>query len=392
MKIILSFQYIKIISLFILFLYAFIPFESSSPSKTQNIHLLFMIIIILFTLYYNNFKIQINVLARFIVFTITMITLISLIISLEKDALVFSFSIILALVISSTLYYNINFRETFISSLKLLISFSILMLFLQILILKITGEIIPIHETIYPFSESRIGIYTSFEGFYRTGGLYIEPGTYANYMYLFLFLYMLLTRKVDDLIVLLGAISIILSNSILGMIIGSYLLLFILLNKVKKATLFKKIIIICSTIIISTYFINNFINSSGYSYVISKLTTSNASADAKRIAYSKYLETFDSFLIIGQGFNPEFNIGIPSVQDAGFLLNLSVVYGILFTLLLFSFFIFLILKNYNLTFLIISLPIFISKIFYYDPIFWVVFLFLIHNIKEQPEQNHLTKI
>ncbi len=389
MKKTLLFEYIKIILLFTFFLYAFIPFETSSISKTQNIHFSFLFIILFFSFYHNNFKIQINILARFIIFALVILVLVSLLISIERDAVIFSFSILFAIVVSSSLSYNKDYKKIFTSSLKLLIYFSISMLFLQILILEITGQIIPIHETIYPFSEARTGIYDNFEGFYRTGGLYIEPGTYANYMYLFLFLYILITKKIDGLIIFLGAISIILSNSILGMMMGTYLLFFILLNKMRKITLLKKIFTVISTTIISIYFINIFINSSSYLYTINKLTTSNASADAKKIAYSKYVETFDNFIILGEGFNPKFNIGIPSVQDAGFLLNLSVVFGILITLIIIFIFSYLILKNYNIIFLIISLPIFISKIYYYDPIFWIIFLFLIYNHKTHLKPNNI---
>ena len=163
------------------------------------------------------------------------------------------------------------------------------------------------------------------------------------------------------------------------MIFGSYLLILLLLAKFKKSTWRKKFLVFFVISGIGLFFINYAVNSSAFNFAINKVSSNTSSVAAKQKAYDKYSKTFDDFLIIGQGFKAKFNEGIPSVQDSGFLLNISVVFGIFFTVML--------LILYSISFLrcctrlefLISLPIFISKIYYYDPAFWLLFFLVIYG-------------
>ena len=74
------------------------------------------------------------------------------------------------------------------------------------------------------------------------GGVYIEPGTYSNMMYVFLFLYFILKKEKIDLLVFAGSLSIILTYSAWGIIFGSYLMIILILGKLNKFSWKKRIL------------------------------------------------------------------------------------------------------------------------------------------------------
>ena len=371
---------LKTLLLFLGLLYALIPFETS---KAILIHSAALMFVIGYALYVGNFKIKINHLGRIILLMFTILTLMGLLISSEADGLIFTFAIVFGSITASMIHYNPKFRHLFFIAFKWLVIFSIAMLFLQTVILTITGKVLPIHEFIFPFSEARIGTYTNFEGLYRMGGLYIEPGTYANMMYLFLIIYLVISKNTFSPVLFIGAISIILSYSVWGMIFGSYLLIILIIAKLKKITWKIKLIILLILALTSFFsfnYISNYIDQSqAIQFASHKINVSHGSAESKMQAFHKYEETFGDFLIIGEGFYPEFNKGLSSVQDAGFLLNVSVVFGILFAICIFTLYIYLSLKYYTWVGAAASLPIFISKIFYYDAAFWLLFFLVIYG-------------
>ena len=75
------------------------------------------------------------------------------------------------------------------------------------------GELLQIHTLLFPSSASRVG---DFLGFVRLGGLHLEPGTYANFMYALVVLRVLLGGALTDRLSILMLISIALTFSAWG--------------------------------------------------------------------------------------------------------------------------------------------------------------------------------
>jgi len=213
----------KILFLLILFLYAFIPFEGGGSQFVFIAHSFSLMLITLYALYANNFKIKMNRLGKISLFILLFFLILSILVSNGGREYTMFLSIVFSFITASAIHYSANFKNYFLTALKWLIIISVTTLVLQLLIFMMTGTIIHFHEMIYPFSEGRIGTDRLFSDLYRFGGIYIEPGTYSNWMYLFLVMYMILSKKVFSPLVLIGSLSMILSYSVWGMVFGAFL-------------------------------------------------------------------------------------------------------------------------------------------------------------------------
>jgi hypothetical protein len=373
---------LKISLLFFLMIYAFIPFETTTSSMAYKIHIFFMILIVLYALYMENFKIKINrlgIVTFFIIIIFILVTLLFNNVTFWPRAPIYIIAILFALIVASIIQKDSKFKYYFLSALQWLIGISILFLFLQILYFAITKDIILFHEMFFPFSEARIGTDKAFKDLFRMGGLYIEPGTYSNWMYCFLILYMLLIKKISSPFIIIGSISLILSYSTWGMIFGTFLLTLSLSNKLITSSWKIKSFIALIFLFLSYFYITNFSKTQAVNFATNKLTVGNASSDAKYKAYEAFFNNIENFLFIGQGFEPEIGRDIASFQDAGIILNLAVTFGILYTIVILLIFITSYLK-YNKTIMFIaSLPIFMGKLYFYDPVFWLIIFIVIFN-------------
>lgn len=365
--------------LFLGFLYALIPFEASSAILTNAIHIVALMFVMGYALFLSNFKLRINKIGRITLMIIAFFVLISSMVSYDRSGLIFTFSIIFGAIIASLINYNSKFNNLFLVALKWLIIFSISMLFLQIVILNISGNVIRIHEMIYPFSMARISINEGYNDLYRMGGIYIEPGTYSNMMYLFLIIYIVISKKISSSLLIIGAISIIFSYSVWGMVFGSFLFIILMVAKLKGASWKKKMIVLFALVLVGIISVNYLTERPEVIYAIDKVNSDANTVVDKEMVYRKYKETFDSFLLIGEGFTPQFNIGLISVQDSGFLLNLSIIFGIFFALIILVIYSISFLRCFTWIIYLASLPIFISKIFYFEPVFWLLFFLLIYK-------------
>jgi len=370
---------LKIFIIFLGLLYALVPFETSNSKLTYAIHAAALLFIMIYALIVADFKVKINRLGRITLVILIFFNLVALLISYEKVGLIFAFSIIFSSITASIIYNDPKFRKQFLLALKWLIIFSISILFIQIIVLNISGSVVRIHEIIYPFSKARISVSEEFNNLYRMGGIYIEPGTYSNMVYMFLIIYLVISKNISKPILIVGAISIILSYSVWGMVFGSYLLILFIFAKIKSSS-FKKKVLILFTILLTGFVSFSYLSKRPeINYAINKVNSDTNSVVYKEQVYLRYKNNFDSFLLIGEGFLPPFNIGLKSVQDSGFILNLSVVFGILFTILILIIYSVSILKCCDKAIFFASLPIFMGKFFYWDTSFWLLFFLVIYG-------------
>lgn len=367
------------IFLFLLFLYGFIPFEMPNPTSTQNFKLLCIVFIISYVLFAQYYRYRYRAFDLAILLFFAFLFVVGEMISKERDGIEFIFSILFGHIVANALHNSEGFRSSFLIALKWLIVLSIILLVVQYAVLLLTGNVLDIHGFIFPFSEARISVNTMF-GFYRMGGMYIEPGTYSNMMYIFLILYMVLSKKTDSLLLYAGVASIVLTGSVWGLIFGSYMatILFIeKLLKTKEIPLIKKIFTTLILIVVYYASISYLQNSKLLKYAENKMNTNNPSVNAKELTFTKYQESYSDFLILGEGFSPEFYVGIPSPQDAGLLLNITVIFGVLAGLIIAIVFLVSTIRCCSWVLLFATLPVFISKLYYVDRVFWLLFFVMI---------------
>lgn len=370
---------IKILFLFICLLYGFVPFEASSFDKSFQIHTIFLILIMLYAFYSNNFKIS----KYSAIFFTTMIFVMSTLFFVSYGRSIYPLitSLLFVSFVTPAIYNNSSFKYQFTQALFILIITSVSMVFLQTFIFFITNDILLIHEFVFPFSQARIGEEVQYNNLTRMGGMYIEPGTYSNYMFLLLTLYMLLKKKLTSKLIFFTAVSMILTYSLWGMIFASYLLILISFVNIVKLPLKSKLFLLTALIFTSIYGVSILKNSDMMQFGIEKMTRNSqeGSTGSKKQAYEVFSNNIEDFLIIGDGFAPEIRGKISSLQDAGLLLNISIVFGIMFTLILLVMYVtfFLLLADY--TILLASIPLFLSKLFYWDPGLWLLFFMLIYG-------------
>jgi hypothetical protein len=370
---------IKIFFIFICLLYGWIPFEAETYAMSFRIHLIFMFLLMLYAFYSNSFKIS----KYSILFFFTLIFISGLLFFKSYGSAIFSFvtSILFASIVVPTLFNNSKFKNYFTQALYLLIIMSISMFFLQIIIYISTGNLPLLHELIFPFSKARIATEIQFDNLTRMGGMYIEPGTYSNYMFILLTIYFILKKKVNYYLLFICALSIILTYSLWGMIFATYLLIIIFLVQLKRISFHKKILLLFIVFSVLFYINQNIQHNNAIQYGIEKLQRNgtNNSTGAKKTAYKEFINSIENYFILGDGFSPKLQKKVLSLQDAGLILNLSIVFGIIFTICFLLIYLILVFKLTNITIAFISLPIFMSKLFYWDPAIWLLFFMLIYE-------------
>jgi len=365
--------------LFVCLIYGLIPFEASF--SVGIFHGFALSCIMAYALILNKF--QLNKYTIIYILFFLFVALVNSIISVGQDIILLTVSLLFSGIIVPILYSNKRFRNQFITAIKWLIVISVVMFYLQYITYTINGNILSIHEVIFPFSHARISQQSLYDGLTRMGGMYIEPGTYANFMYVYLLIYMILTKNFKNLFVYITLLSIILSFSVWGMMFASFFLVILLISNFNTISKYKKMILLVLFLISGFYLSNYIMKSSAVKYALTKTTmgkkNKSESVSAKSFVYKKYAQEYESLLVIGEGFKPEFRNNTTSLQDAGVLLNISIVFGIPFAIFFFITFIIALYKITNFWILIGSLPVFISKLYYWDPAIYLLYFLVVYK-------------
>lgn len=389
-----SFYNIKTSDIFLFFgmMYTLIPFETSNPSLSILIRLLFAMSITLFALYSNKFKININYLFIVTIILIINAVFIAAIQSLSLRFFVFLGSIAFSIIFATIIQNNISFKNKVLFSLKAIILLSVSTLFIQIIIYKFTNNLIQFHEIFFPLSHARFAFQDNF-GIVRMGGMYLEPGTYANYLYMLLMVFIIINKKISHPLVFLSAVSIIFTYSIWGMISGLFLLIIAFIDKFKYISIKSKLFLIIVILLASTYSVKYISNSGAINFAIAKLNGDivSGSVSSKKDTYDEFKENFLDYMLYGDGFDPNFRKGESSVQDSGLLLNMTIIFGLLFTILITFIYMSTLLKWYGIKYLILMAPLVFSKVYYWDYIFWLLFFLVLSGALIKEKNNQFNK-
>ena len=364
--------------LFICLLYGLIPTEGAPYITDQQFHWIFLLLIIIYTLYINSFKINIYGVIFFMLFVL--FAGLNSFITMGHDIVLFSQAVLFAAVIAPTVYTNDIFRNQFLIALRWLLILSLSMFYLQFTIYHVTGNLLLVHEFFFPFSHARLGSEGDiYDNIVRMGGMYIEPGTYSNFIYVYMLIYMVITKNLKDPLLYFIAVSIILTYSAWGMMVASYFLIILIFSNLKQFSLIKRILLFLIIFFLGFSSIKYFENTPAVNFLYDKLHATNGSTGHKKDAYKEFYRRSDNLIFTGEGFQPTFKHKITSLQDSGILLNFAIIFGALFALLIFVVFIISLLKATNIMITLISLPVFFDKMYYWDGAFMLLFFIVLYQ-------------
>lgn len=351
---------LKVSLILLTFIYFLIPTEASDPTNA----LLIRCVAALFLFFYISRGIpRHNKRLVIYFFILYAFVLDALIISYSLRFFILTISIALSYSWSVSLYYSTGSSKLTIDALKLLLYLSIVALLVQSLLYQF-GYFLNIHEFLFPWSSVRVEDHLTFA---RLGGLYIEPGTYANWVYAIFILLVFVYRKVPFVLGLLVGISIILSLSVWGVMVGLIVLTISILAS-KGVKIYGRIA--ASLLII--IFLSVFISSDVSNYISTKLSLETPSGQSKTVAYEEFSSTWQELILLGKGFDPNFCDGCLAPEDAGVGMNEIVVFGSVFALLLFAPIYFYAYKLGGPLYLVLLGPLAFTKLFYWDFLMFLI--------------------
>lgn len=211
-------------------------------------------------------------------------------------------------------FQSYSFRSGATLALDMVIYGSVFFLILQFLEYYLTGKLFDYHNLFFPWSESRLPLWSSLA---RVGGVYIEPGTYANWIYVLLILRIFLEKKIGAVMVPLVAVTMMLSMSAWGVIIG----LFILVAYTIRGFDYK-VILLVSVIVFGAVAGAALVDLSDVFNFLENRVFYSGSRNVRDDAFSEFIQIFPDVLIFGLGFGKVFCVDCLSPQDAGLVISL----------------------------------------------------------------------
>lgn len=349
--------------LFFLLIYTFIPFETAAEGLALQIRSVAAVVLTAYVVLRAKWRID-RVTFAIILLALCMVFLAS-IVSMSGRVLIQVISIFLAAVISCATRDDVKFRINFVRALELLLAVSSLALLVQVAIWQMTGEILRIHEIVFPLSEARVEDH----GFVaRMGGMFIEPGTFANWTCLFVVAYRFLVDRPKYWLILLVGGAMVASVSAWGMVVGLTILMVSAAGALRMSPLYGISLVAGAGLALPLL-----LNSDVLDFLEKKSELESESGDSKVIAVSEFLRIFDDIFVLGQGFAPDFCQACLAPQDAGVFIGFSVVFGVVFAGIVFGCFYWGVFRKLGISGLFISAFVVLSKVFYWDFILWVLF-------------------
>lgn len=369
---------------FILFIYFLIPTESLSDGLNKSLLVRFIgaaiLVIVLFIK--NRFIKSKKLILCFLIFSI--IYLIQAFSSISFKLLISFESLLLGVLWTSSLYSQPFISTKLIAAVKILIYTSAFSLFLQFIVFHSFSYLLDMHSLVFPWSEAR---YELHDGFIRMGGMYIEPGTFSNWIYAFLLLYLLSETKIDNKLILITAISMMFTMSVWGFSIAVLVFAFYILQreiiKLKGSQIFfklRKFVISTIFFVLIIILINFFVNDAIYDFILTKLRFETGSGEVRLKAYDEFFKILPNILLFGMGYGSNFCKDCQSPQDAGLIISFSVVYGLVFSLIFFIIIFIAYYKVYGLKGVILAIPLLSSKLFYWDYVVILIFFSAFYRI------------
>lgn len=312
-------------------------------------------------------------LAIFVMLGVVVYILILNLIPLKFDAVLMVANIVNAMFVASA-YQDSRFTEQLLKALDLVLYVWAGLLIVQVSASLAIGTFVDFHSLFFPFSEARY--FETGSNLYRLTGPHIEPGTYCGWTYGLVLLRCFLGGKILVLSTVIAMATVPLTLSVWGFVASGAFVISVLVYAVSRKEIIRTLSSLLVVIGMLFYFYGDQVLEI-QTYLLTRAELADASGQSKEWAIAAFLRDFDSFVLIGNNLTYEFCPMCESPQDAGLGLNLIVYLGLVFTLSLVA----LVLRAANLkggwALVVFSLPIFFSKYFVWETIFWlIVFLSL----------------
>lgn len=350
------------------FLYCLVPTESvgSNRALVPRLAVAAAIVAVVVTL----LKPRISRNSVWYLIICVLFSLIAVVRSFSAYFFLFGFSVVFAVALASAALQNRAFRQSLSSAVFALLALSVLVLLFQITIYLYSGTVLDIHEMLFPYS-SPARLYES-AGVFRFSGFYIEPGTYANWVYLFLMIYMALNPAARADVVFIVAFSMALTLSAWGVVVALLLVGVSILRDFGRRSFLLLVSIPLVLAITPMSLVDTVLT-----ILDLKLSPDEASAGYKVEAYAQFQKIAGDVLLLGDGFSSKFCQSCVAPQDAGLAINLAVVMGVLFSIGLFGVYFVTLLRAGAIRFTVLSLPFLFTKAYYWDFSVWLLFFLVI---------------
>lgn len=356
-------EYLIAVVLCFLAIYAFVPTESETstfPMVVRTVAVTVLMVVSIVNIAELRFQFAIPLVL--IVFYFSVLAVIS-----------FSFRYFVAVIVVSAafcwavaFYQSKIFRRATVFAINFLIYFSIGFLVLQFLEYYSTGRLFDYHNLIFPWSEARLPLWSSLA---RVGGAYLEPGTYANWIYVFLLFRLFLDRSAGFLLVPLVSFTMIFSMSAWGVLVGIFVISVYAFGKLDKTVLLYFL-----SALIGGYVVFSLLELGDVWALLENKIFYSGSRESRDGALQEFLGIYPDWLIFGLGFGKVFCVDCTSPQDAGLIISLVVVYGLPFAIFVLAVIYFFAFKQGGLQLLVLTLPLLTTKLFYWEHVLWFVFM------------------
>jgi hypothetical protein len=357
--------------LFLALLYGIVPTEGGGANFAVFLRLGVAGALVLFVLVL--FKPRLSKTTAYLVCAIFLFSLMAAFRSFSGGLFALWFAVVFAATLSAAAMQNILFRKSLSTAVLALIVCSVASLFLQIGIYLFSGVALDFHKMLYPFSDARIA--ESF-GLVRFTGLYIEPGTYSNWLYLLLLIYLVLSSNKKPYVIYLVAGSMIATFSAWGAGVAILLVLVTTVRSLRQVVLL---------IIFVSVFLQLVPTGSLYGALDifeHKTALDRVDAGAKIEAYEEFQRIVGDIAVIGNGFASKFCEDCFSPQDAGFAINLAVVMGATFCVGVFGYYFSRLFLARDFGLAALSLPLLFTKAFYWEFAVWLLFFLVVSRPKK----------
>ncbi len=359
---------LRTILLLFAMLYCLIPFEAATQTLPLVIRLVAATLIAVYAWHVSSFKR--STIGDIALAIVILAALGNVLFGFSLRFFVFLVAVIFGYITANAVIYSSAFHRVFVRSIKALLLLSMAGLVIQLATYIFTGKILLLHEIVYPMSRARLEV---MDGLVRFGGIYIEPGTYANFMYMFLLAYMVASKDMSSWLIYACAISIVLTGSVWGMVFGAYLLAVVFLANISPKKLYASV----PLAFFSGYTLYLLSQGQAMDYLVQKMQFQSESGHSKVVLVNEFLQRFQEYIVAGDGFEQKICQTCASPQDAGLMINMILVFGILFATAIFLVLLYSFISGRQWVMLVSFLPVLLSKAYYWDFVVWLLFFLIV---------------
>lgn len=268
-------------------------------------------------------------------------------------------------------------RATVLLLTRYYIAFNLLGLVWAGALLITTGNMVDLHQVAFPWSTARVG---EMLNVIRLTGFQIEPGNYANAIYLFVLISGLLRKRLFGWLETLSMASTVLTFSAwaaVGVVVYIAAVALEFVSSPSATSRFGRwtiALLACLVLVTSAPFLVTGYSDNEYvRYFISRFggDVGQGSLFLKSQAFEAWKATPWLDMIFGRPMPDSFCASCVSPQDLGTLLNLTYYFGVVFSAIFITAFALRLWHAYGISFVVAALPLIVTKFYYYDPFVWL---------------------